>query len=59
MQGRQQRELWEINDIVDGVYEELLKADRKVWSDPCKHRLSQKVNMALYYLVTMIVEKLF
>jgi hypothetical protein len=42
VQGRQQRELWEINDIVDGVYEELLKADRKVWSDPCKHRLSSE-----------------
>jgi len=46
------RELWKINDIV-GVYEGLLKADRKVWSDPCKHHLSQKVNMAPCYSISL------
>jgi hypothetical protein len=36
-----------------------LRLITKVWSDPCKHQLSQKVNMAPYYLVTTTVEKLF
>jgi hypothetical protein len=48
---------WEINDMVD--CEGLLKADRKVWSDPCKHQLSQQVNMAPFSLYTATVEKLF
>ncbi len=28
------------------IYEGHLKADREVWSDPCKHQLSQRVNLA-------------
>lgn len=32
-----------------------LRLIAKSWSDPCKHQLSQKVNMAPYHLVTRLL----
>jgi hypothetical protein len=50
--------LREINDMVQYM-RGFLRLIAKSGVNPCKHQLSQKVNMAPYYLVTTTVEKLF